>query len=75
MSGIRIEREGLMLDEAVAAAARSDSADRVEAVLAANPGLAARLARAGHELAVGEAVQFPETAPQPRRRATIQLWD
>lgn len=75
MSEIRIEREGLMLDEAVAAATRSDSADRVEAALAANPGLAQRLARSAHALAVGETMQIPEAAPQPRRRPTIQLWD
>lgn len=42
----------------------------VEAVLAANPGLA----DLGPNLPQGHPVTLPETAPEPERQA-VQLWD
>ena len=43
----------------------------VEAVLAANPGLAGR----GPILPMGTLIELPDVAPQPTTSRTVNLWD
>jgi phage tail protein X len=72
---IEVSREGLMIDQLVVVATGTDEGGTVEATLGLNPGLANRLAGAGHELALAARITTPDPERAPRIIRRIQLWD
>lgn len=68
-------RLGVMLDLLLFDIRESDGDGLVEETLGLNPGLAGRLARAGHALALDEVVMLPEERPAVRTVQQIKLWD